>query len=801
MTRVLFLFALTFLMSEVTAAKLPLKVQSFLESYCTDCHYKKKQKGDIRLDNFIDLSVSAKIHLLNKIEEQFYLEQMPPADEDQPTSADRVLFSTWVDSQYVALKTKSKLKDKLRFSNYGNYVSHEKLFSGEIKEKAYTPGRRWLISSQIYNEKIKEFYSMPEKDLAKYKIRQNVKNPFIMPDNYAIHYYDNTSLSGGHLLTLLANAKWITKRQLLSTLVKSGEEVLEKVYMGGSRYIDEPVMETDQVFQDIILNKNVPSDLQLTAAIKRQFSLVLNRPPTKEDLAEYLAFIKKNIKMGGNSKGLQKMMVAVFMEEEIYYRSEFGSGAEDEFGRKLMAPIEAAYAISYALKDSIPDEALMKAATEGKLKTKEDFKQQILRLLADKSKEYPVDNYLWHGRYEIANPRILRFFRDFFAYPKMRDLFKDNTRYRSYRYGHVPSTTVKEADMLVEYFLELDKNVLENLITSDKYYVYHSGDNEKTGKKVKSLIKSHQKSYALIKGKDWRKNPKEFFTKLNMFKQSKNRGHDKYRLRTLTQKMSEAEESVGKGNRPIPFGRHEIELRAPHVYVYNFDHFDWDYEPIQPFSVPNRMGMLTHPAWLVAHSQNTATDPVKRGHWIRERLLAGRVPDIPISVEAVIPEDKNHTLRTRLASVTEQKACWKCHKQMNPLGYPFEAYDDFGRYRTMERLEHPDNITKKGTLKPNVPHEYKKAPLKISGYLKGTGDPELDGEVKDAIDMIQRLGKSARVRQSIIRHAFRYFMGRNEMLSDSQTLIDADSAYLNGGGSFNAVIVSLLTSDSFIYRK
>ena len=39
------------------------------------------------------------------------------------------------------------------------------------------------------------------------------------------------------------------------------------------------------------------------------------------------------------------------------------------------------------------------------------------------------------------------------------------------------------------------------------------------------------------------------------------------------------------------------------------------------------------------------------------------------------------------------------------------------------------------------------------------------------------------------------------MLSDSQTLIAADKAYLESGGSFNAVIVSLLTSDSFMFRK
>jgi len=44
-------------------------------------------------------------------------------------------------------------------------------------------------------------------------------------------------------------------------------------------------------------------------------------------------------------------------------------------------------------------------------------------------------------------------------------------------------------------------------------------------------------------------------------------------------------------------------------------------------------------------------------------------------------------------------------------------------------------------------------------------------------------------------------MGRNEMLSDSKTLIDAEQAYVKSSGSFDAVIVSLLTSDSFMYRK
>ena len=142
---------------------------------------------------------------------------------------------------------------------------------------------------------------------------------------------------------------------------------------------------------------------------------------------------------------------------------------------------------------------------------------------------------------------------------------------------------------------------------------------------------------------------------------------------------------------------------------------------------------------------------------------------------------------------------------MNPLGLAFEIYDDFGRYRTDESLEHPDNLLSKGPDKAAVHVDlrdtYKTLPVDARGQLTGTGDAALDGEFQDALDLVQRLAGSARVRQSIIRHAFRYFIGRNEMLSDSKTLIEADRAYLESGGSFDAVIVSLLTSDSFIYRK
>lgn len=72
--------------------------------------------------------------------------------------------------------------------------------------------------------------------------------------------------------------------------------------------------------------------------------------------------------------------------------------------------------------------------------------------------------------------------------------------------------------------------------------------------------------------------------------------------------------------------------------------------------------------------------------------------------------------------------------------------------------------------------------------------------MKDAFELIRKLAASERVEQVFVRHVFRYFLGRNETLDDGPTLIEAQRAYSRGGGSMKALIVSLLTSDAFLYR-
>lgn len=211
--------------------------------------------------------------------------------------------------------------------------------------------------------------------------------------------------------------------------------------------------------------------------------------------------------------------------------------------------------------------------------------------------------------------------------------------------------------------------------------------------------------------------------------------------------------------------------------VYNLPP-DWKptSKPVR-FPKNQRMGVLTHPAWLVAHSGNFDNDPIRRGHWIRYKLLGGNVPDIPINVDAKLPDDKTMTLRERM-HVTRAEECYKCHSKMNPLGLPFELYDHYGRLRFTE-LDKPVDTTSK---------------------VVNTGVVGVDGKVESPFELIKRLANSKHCEQVFTRYLFRFFLGRNETLGDAKTLQEAHKAYVESDGSMKALIVSLLSSDSFIYR-
>ncbi len=470
----------------------------------------------------------------------------------------------------------------------------------------------------------------------------------------------------------------------------------------GDRYgriIEKCMADWEQEFEQERVAAGLPPDKLLSDLVNQLCVQILERSPDAKEAAEYLDLSKSYVTKLGKLKAIQKLIQTFILSSEFAYRQEFGNGEADTYGRRMLSPRDASYAIAYALTDQSPDQELVRAAESGKLNTREDYKREVTRILKSRDNSYLIDPILADKNYQDNTTdtviRKLRFFREFFGYPAAITIFKDEKRFGGDRLDDATCRLINETDRTVDHILKKDSNVFEELLTTDEFYLYHDGDNER----MQAASDRLKAIYAHFKDLDWKHFKNEDLLKhADFLREVKMRSVDpdkmearnrqgntlqlfKMSMETITARLDKGQKEAAPFDLYRGYG-------YDFMSAYNVSKFfgiemdNWDYQTTQPAKVPNRKGILTSPAWLVAFAKNTETDPVHRGKWVREKLLAGTIPDVPISVDAVIPEDHDKNLRDRLASATENTYCWKCHEGMNPLGYVFECYDDFGRFRT-----------------------------------------------------------------------------------------------------------------------
>ena len=767
----------------------------FMTTYCFKCHGDDKQESDLNLRTLkVDMKTPETADWWDEVYAQLQFDEMPPAKDDQaqPTASEKAAFLAWLDGELAAVGKGFGLDDKLLLPEYGNYVDHKTLFDGSIKDEPCTPARLWRQRPGIYDALWRHAYGStpylsvsiggtgPDvvqrgphkgKQIAlRYFNDARYANPF---HAFVYHASGITDYAGivadqASLEALLVNGETMAEiltrglKVSVKTRVKNRDSRTgnnEAMFVGGvvKSHVDYRGR-VPTIFRRIVESDEAVSREDFNEALRVTFALFFQREPGVEECEHYWQKVfLKNAPLG-NENALQAVLIYATLTPEFVYRMEIGMGEKDERGRRMLSPHELVHAIHHAFDDkpafgiddfetvdvytrntfpaikrtmttSHPtwqrrDGWLVQQMKAGKLKTKADVEAAVrFYLNQPPSITRPNHNSTIAS---VRNPRILQFFREFFGYHHASSVFKDTEQFAketrpgfNHFQNSTASFTMYDTDAFVLQILADDKDVLKELLTSTKIYpAYYSGTpNEADVQRNGGPEKWGQRHYL-----------------------------QSYNLNPLTTK-------------PVSYtqGRVEAVYEAP---------------------AGQRYGVLTHPSWLLAHSGNFDNDPVRRGKWVREKLLAGVVMDVPINVDAKVPDDEHKTLRERF-SVVHNDECWRCHKKMNPLGMPFEAYNHVGRWRA----------TEKG--KPAV----------TTGSIEYTGVQAMEGDVADVKEMMDKIANSELARQSFIRHVFRYWMGRNEMLSDSRTLIAMDKAYVESGGSFKETLVSLLTSDSFLYRR
>lgn len=631
-------------------------VRPFLDAHCIGCHGPKKLKGDLALDLLdADMKESTSAARWAVVRDRLEQGEMPPEEQPQPSAEEKEKVLTWIKAEMK--RSRRNFTRRLQEIS-GNQVPHELLFDPNHSAALNVPPRLRRHSVEIYEDF--------RRDQAK-GFENLVSNPLTPDPRYLFKDMGSPQLDVPTTSQLLRNALTIVERQTAHT-IEDGKLKPKP----GARKEYLAFIDPDQP-----LGKE-----QMAEAVTMQFDRVLDRKPSEEELSRFVGLLEKNVKDAGRATGVRYTLAAVYLLPEAVFRFEVG-GAPDESGKARLKPREIATALAFALTDERPPDWLVNDAEAGNLDDAAGVVAAVRKMLDDE---------------KLDKPRIMRFFDEYFEYSKANEVFKNPEDFKGYR----ASILVDDTENLIRWVLERDKDVLRELLTTNRSFV-----------------------------------------------------NTRYDKDQIVQQDSK---------RPI------------HL-LYNLPP-DWKWSDAQPIELPDtRAGILTQPAWLIAWSTNQDNHAILRGKFVRERLLGNVVPDIPITVDAQLPEEEA-TLRHRMR-VTREDYCWQCHKLMNDVGLPFETYDHFGRWRATELGQ----------------------PVDATGGIELTGDQRIDGtKTKDAIKFVHALAKSERVEQVFVRHAFRYFAGRNENLGDGPTLRAAQKAYRDADGSFKALVVSLLSSDSFLYR-
>ena len=190
-----------------------------------------------------------------------------------------------------------------------------------------------------------------------------------------------------------------------------------------------------------------------------------------------------------------------------------------------------------------------------------------------------------------------------------------------------------------------------------------------------------------------------------------------------------------------------------------------------------RAGVMTQAAMLATFARPDESSPVKRGKWVRERMLCQDLPPPPAMVPQLPAPAQGVSNRERFAMHTSAAACAGCHRLIDGLGFGLEHYDSVGAWRD----------TSQGVA------------VDASGTIN---DTDIDGMYSGGPELANLLASSAQVQNCVPTQALRYAWGRRETGADSCSVASVQKAFANSNGDLRELMVALTQNDAFTnYRQ
>ncbi|HXU80785.1 MAG TPA: DUF1592 domain-containing protein [Polyangia bacterium] len=194
----------------------------------------------------------------------------------------------------------------------------------------------------------------------------------------------------------------------------------------------------------------------------------------------------------------------------------------------------------------------------------------------------------------------------------------------------------------------------------------------------------------------------------------------------------------------------------------------------------NRGGLLTLGAVVGMHAHSNESSPVRRGAFVRTRLLCQTLQPPPQNLNIMPPGlDATLTTRERFAKHASEPLCKTCHALIDDLGFGFERYDGVGAYRDTEAGQ----------------------PIDASGIVRGLEDLNAATATKfdGPLELGRILAKSPNAQACLARQLFRFARG-GESARDACAIRKLQAAFTAGGLDLQRLLLDTVEQKSFLTR-
>lgn len=195
------------------------------------------------------------------------------------------------------------------------------------------------------------------------------------------------------------------------------------------------------------------------------------------------------------------------------------------------------------------------------------------------------------------------------------------------------------------------------------------------------------------------------------------------------------------------------------------------------FDSSRRAGFLTLAGLMAENANSNQTNPVTRGHLVREQIFCQVPTPAPDDVDIMPPDiDPDVTGRERWAQHSQDPACSGCHQILDPIGFGFENFDAAGQWRDTEAG----------------------APIDASGELVQT---DVDGTFVGPRELAETIADSRMAKECFVTQWFRFGYGRGEGEADQCNRDYLSEAFVDSGGDVRELLVALTQTDTFLYKN